>query len=122
MNVISRRDASRVGSKKFFTGKPCLHGHVSERYVTTGACIECLRGTAPDTIRISLNVHIRDREAIEMFAHHLGLERVRALQTQEGRDEEAYWQLIANYRKLGCPPAQLPRTLGSFTLPEGIDP
>jgi 5-methylcytosine-specific restriction endonuclease McrA len=36
-----RATAIASGLKRYFTGKPCKHGHVSERFTSTGACIEC---------------------------------------------------------------------------------
>ncbi len=27
----------------YFTGRPCVHGHVSKRYASTGQCYECMR-------------------------------------------------------------------------------
>lgn len=44
LQVISRRDAADHGYTFFFTGKPCKHGHVAPRYVTTGGCKSCLVG------------------------------------------------------------------------------
>ena len=41
MEVISRKEAKARGLKRYFTGKPCKHGHVSERYTGSGACVEC---------------------------------------------------------------------------------
>lgn len=43
MEVISRKDALALGLKSYFTGKPCKHGHVSERQSTNGNCLECLK-------------------------------------------------------------------------------
>lgn len=40
--VISRREAADTGRLFFYTGKPCKHGHITVRYVTTGACRACL--------------------------------------------------------------------------------
>jgi len=40
--VINRKQASNLGLKKYFTGKMCPHGHISERYVSGGNCIACL--------------------------------------------------------------------------------
>jgi hypothetical protein len=40
-DVISRHDAANQGRHKFFTGKPCKHGHTAERYVVNGTCTEC---------------------------------------------------------------------------------
>ena len=41
--IISREEARERGLKRFFTGEPCKYGHVAERYVSTGACVECAR-------------------------------------------------------------------------------
>ena len=35
-----RQAAELAGAKRYFTGKPCKHGHISERYIS-GACVEC---------------------------------------------------------------------------------
>lgn len=42
--VVSRHDARSLGMGVFRTGEPCKRGHAGYRYVSTGACIECLRG------------------------------------------------------------------------------
>ena len=42
MKVISRKEAIKQGLKRYFTGKPCKHGHVSDR-VIYGGCRECKR-------------------------------------------------------------------------------
>ena len=36
----TRAEAHELGAKKYFTGKPCKHGHISERY-SGGKCIQC---------------------------------------------------------------------------------
>lgn len=38
--IISLKEAKALGLKYFFTGKPCRHGHISERYIH-GSCVEC---------------------------------------------------------------------------------
>lgn len=43
MEVISRQQAKALGLKRYFTGKPCKHGHIDERRVHDGACCECQR-------------------------------------------------------------------------------
>lgn len=43
MEIISRKTALMSGRLKFFTGRPCKHGHISERYTSTGNCILCNR-------------------------------------------------------------------------------
>jgi hypothetical protein len=44
--ISSRTVARAAGLKRFFTGRPCKHGHLSERYVSTGSCIACLHGAS----------------------------------------------------------------------------
>lgn len=42
--IISRADAKAAGLNRFFTGEPCIHGHISERRVSgTAACMVCVR-------------------------------------------------------------------------------
>lgn len=38
-DIISRKEALAKGLKRYFTGKPCKHGHISER--TISGCVEC---------------------------------------------------------------------------------
>lgn len=40
--VVTRDAAAASGSRVYFTGKPCKHGHIAQRYVTTGGCLGCL--------------------------------------------------------------------------------
>lgn len=39
--IISRKEAESLGEKHFFTGKPCVHGHLSPRYVSDRYCVAC---------------------------------------------------------------------------------
>lgn len=41
MVKIPRLEAATLGAKTFFTGKPCKYGHTSERYTSSGCCVEC---------------------------------------------------------------------------------
>lgn len=43
MQIISRKEAKEQGLDFYYTGKPCKHGHVSKRYVSTGVCLECIK-------------------------------------------------------------------------------
>jgi 5-methylcytosine-specific restriction endonuclease McrA len=42
MEIISREDAKLLGRIRYFTGKPCKHGHITERTLS-GGCVECRR-------------------------------------------------------------------------------
>ena len=39
--LVSRKEALEKGLPTYFTGKPCKHGHVSERYASNCGCCEC---------------------------------------------------------------------------------
>lgn len=41
MKIVTRQEAIEQGLLRYFTGKPCLHGHVCERYCNSGGCFEC---------------------------------------------------------------------------------
>jgi len=41
LTIISRKEAIEIGKSKYFTGKPCKHGHLSERYTLHKTCIMC---------------------------------------------------------------------------------
>lgn len=41
MEIISRKDALAKGLKRYFTGKPCKRGHISERKASDKSCCEC---------------------------------------------------------------------------------
>jgi hypothetical protein len=41
MQVITIREAESAGLTHYFTGKPCKHGHIALRYVSTWRCVPC---------------------------------------------------------------------------------
>lgn len=44
MQIISRNQAFNESKTRFYTGRPCKHGHDCERYTSTGGCVMCLDG------------------------------------------------------------------------------
>lgn len=40
---VTRKEARKLGTKFFCTGKPCPRGHVAVRYTSTNGCAPCLR-------------------------------------------------------------------------------
>ena len=42
MDIITRQEAKERGLIRYFTGKPCKHGHVAERFVANKGCMECM--------------------------------------------------------------------------------
>lgn len=51
LEPISREDAIAAGSKRYFTGKPCKRGHVSERKVSDHACLACRNEDRKEFVR-----------------------------------------------------------------------
>lgn len=39
----TRAEALSLGLTRYFTGKPCKHGHIAERHAGKGNCVECVR-------------------------------------------------------------------------------
>ena len=43
LQIISRKEASNINLKRYFTGVVCTNGHLSERLVSTRSCMRCQR-------------------------------------------------------------------------------
>ena len=41
MSPSTRKEARLAGENKYFTGKPCPHGHIAHRYTKDSTCCEC---------------------------------------------------------------------------------
>ncbi len=39
--TVTRAEAKARGLKRYFTGNPCKHGHIAERYTVFGKCVVC---------------------------------------------------------------------------------
>lgn len=48
MEIIVRKEAIQLGYERYYTGKPCKHGHISQRFTKTRICIECNRIQSKD--------------------------------------------------------------------------
>ena len=48
-NLGERHEAKLRGDKNYFTGKPCLKGHISSRSTVSGMCHECQKEKAIHT-------------------------------------------------------------------------
>jgi len=43
MEIVTRKEARECGLDRYFTGKPCIHGHSCERTTKTKICVQCNR-------------------------------------------------------------------------------
>lgn len=83
--MISRNDAKTVGLKRFFTGRPCKNGHLAERFVSTGTCVECAKNAVQShrlRFRSSLpwstltaKLHPADHAAVMDYVDRLNMAR-----------------------------------------------
>lgn len=46
--MSARKQAEKEGKKRYFTGFPCKHGHLAERYTNNGACVVCHANSMSD--------------------------------------------------------------------------
>jgi DNA-directed RNA polymerase subunit RPC12/RpoP len=53
LGIVLRKEAREKGLKRYFSGKPCLKGHISERYVLDYGCVQCKK---------EYSISIKDKE------------------------------------------------------------
>jgi adenylate kinase family enzyme len=62
MEIIIRQQAKEQGLARYFTGKPCKHGHISEKTVSGSNCVECYNsaywGTRERSKKITVPEHL----------------------------------------------------------------
>lgn len=91
--IISRADARAQGLKRYFTGMPCKHGHVTERLTSNLTCVECGRkklklykqSLGPDAERDRLRRYAEaNRDKVNSRSRARG-------RTEEGKSYKATW-------------------------------
>lgn len=55
---MKRAEAKALGLKFYRTGKPCKHGHLSERYTSTAICVECIKIAGVDRYKNSRDAQL----------------------------------------------------------------
>lgn len=43
MTPTTRAEAKALDATRYFTGKPCAHGHIADRHTTNSTCVACTR-------------------------------------------------------------------------------
>ena len=93
--MISRKNALLQGLTRYFTGKPCKHGHIAERYTGNKTC--CVCGNAGAN-----KVKQRDRTKYIQHAkdwNNRNPERIKEIHNKRNRANPARRNLLtANYR------------------------
>ena len=68
LNRIERKDAKLAGLALYFTGRPCEHGHIAERYTSNGGCIVCTKARAASYH--ALHAEARKKYEVDYRAQH----------------------------------------------------
>ena len=78
MKIIKRFEAVALGLKHYYTGKPCIHGHIDKRRVNDRNCAGCdklhkklYRNRHPEKYKIEFNASYERNKK-----HHLAQKRV----------------------------------------------
>lgn len=81
--IQTRLEAHAKGAQRYFTGKPCKHGHWDQRSVAYGVCLSCNREYATKfrsiikggNVIVPLSVHPGDVADLKAFAAMLQASR-----------------------------------------------
>ena len=79
-DIITRDRARALGLTRYFTGEPCKHGHVAERWMSGGRCTACRREWRAANLE---KVKERDRERAR---------RCRAADPERARERGRKWR------------------------------
>lgn len=119
-NPPSRTLAIAAGELKYKTSKPCKRGHLSDRFVSSGACVDCLKELTKTPAFIVKRKdhykrkieHIKTRTASYRELNRLTI-RIRK-QRKYGLSPDQYKALLASQNNC-CAICELPLDLGKRT-------
>lgn len=97
LEVISRKVAKARGLDRYFTGKACKHGHISERHTASGVCVECQR-------EYDRTHYTKNKEAIKEYARNYREQKTAEL----GCDPDTLRNRKKRAEAIGCTIDQLP--------------
>jgi 5-methylcytosine-specific restriction endonuclease McrA len=61
VQIITKAEAKAAGLKRYFTGRPCKNGHIAERYLGGGGCVECIKQHSnTETMRAYQKAYAKD--------------------------------------------------------------
>lgn len=98
----NRSSALEAGELRYFTGKPCKHGHIAQRFTGNATCVECHR-------LLHYDKHEENKERNRLHcAKNRERERIRAAQWYANNRERAnaakkakYWENAEESRRDG---------------------
>ena len=106
-----RATAKSIGSKFYYTGKPCLRGHVALRK-TKGACVECIkedwvldnkkRSEKPKSEAskaAARRYYEKNKDAVKARANARSKEEVHQYKTNHKKRNPEYYKALVSVRK-----------------------
>ena len=99
---MKRAEAKALGLKFYRTGKPCKHGHLSERYASTAICVACIKIAGVDRYKNNRDAQLASwRKWIEnnRELHGIRVKRWQAANKDKVRADAKAWDL-ANPEKV----------------------
>lgn len=101
--IIKRAQAKKEGLSRYFTGKPCKNGHISERQVSHAVCLACMAIWAANYRQKNLSVisekakayRIANPEKVATWKENSKPKRKIAEKIRQQRDAEK----LAEYRR-----------------------
>jgi hypothetical protein len=102
MNIITRKEARILGLKYYYTGKPCIRGHITERLTTRRYCMDCHK---EDSSKWSIK-HIDYRDEYNHKYYKENTEYYNEYTNRWMKEHSHRWVSIVNKRKA----AKLQRT------------
>lgn len=113
MNIITRQEAKAQELTRYFTGKPCVHGHVAERKTANKTCVVC----GDLAIAKSKAKKPEKYNVINQGWSKRNPDKVKALQLKRNRENPARRNLwTSNYRQ--AKDSRMPAWLNSGQLVE----
>ncbi len=95
MEIVTPKDAKARGLAKYYTGKPCTHGHMSERYTNSGTCIECIYLANGQTLDSNKGASAESRRAVAA-ARTVAFSKVPEQRLRAYREHVAPLQMMAD--------------------------
>lgn len=93
----SRSDAKAIGAARYFTGEPCILGHIDERNTASGKCYQCMR----DRQKLRMATDLEYREKHRTWVREAARERLKDpayVEQRRVQDLVKYWT-CEDYRK-----------------------
>ena len=92
--IILRKEAKVKGLKRYFTGKPCINGHIAERQTSGGSCFHCRRDKLARPVTVS-------QESYKSMSKGLTQEHLKNVFSYNEQNGKLYWKGGLTRHKFG---------------------